>query len=76
VLDNFSHESSTVGTSTPLLSLLALAHIPDQFTKHHNTLRMACEHQVESTRVLWSASSLVFQRTLGTLGPLEFNFLR
>jgi hypothetical protein len=34
-----------------LLSLLALAHIPVQCTKHHNTMRMAYEHQVGSTQV-------------------------
>jgi hypothetical protein len=44
VWGNSSHESSALGTSTPLLSLLALAHILDQCTKHHNTLRMAYEH--------------------------------
>jgi hypothetical protein len=55
---------------------LALTHILDQCTKHHNTLRMACEHQAKSTQVLWSTSSSTFQRTLGTLGQLEFNFLR
>jgi hypothetical protein len=67
VLDNFSHESSTARTSTPLFSLLALTHITDQCTKRHNTLRMACEHLAESTQVLKSTSSM-FQRTLGTLG--------
>jgi hypothetical protein len=51
-LDNFSHESSTVGMSMPLLSLLTLTHTPDQCTKHHNTLRMACEHLAESILVL------------------------
>jgi hypothetical protein len=39
VWDNFSYGFSVVGTSMPPLSLLALAHIPDQCTKHHNTLR-------------------------------------
>jgi hypothetical protein len=52
VWGNFSHESSDVGTSTPPLSLLALAHTPDQCTRHHNTLRMASEHQVGSIQVL------------------------
>jgi hypothetical protein len=52
VWDNFSHESSVVGTSTPPLSLLALAHIPYQCKKHRNTLRMTREHQTQSTPVL------------------------
>jgi hypothetical protein len=52
VWGNSSHESSNVETSTPLLSLLALARIPDQCTKHHNTLKMACEHLAESMQVL------------------------
>jgi hypothetical protein len=52
VWGNFSHESSTIGTSTPLLSLLALAHILDQCEKHHNTLKMDYEHRKESTPVL------------------------
>jgi hypothetical protein len=34
VWDNFSHESSAVGTSMPPLSLLALAHTLDQCKKH------------------------------------------
>jgi hypothetical protein len=52
VWGNFSHESSTAEISTPLLFLLALAHIPDRCTKHHNILRMSCEHQGGPTPVL------------------------
>jgi hypothetical protein len=63
-----SHESSTIGTSTPLLSPLALTHIPDRCMKHHNTLRMASEHLAESILVMLSTSFSMFQRTLGTLG--------
>jgi hypothetical protein len=73
--DNSSHESSTVGTSTPLLSLVALTRILVRCTKHHNTLRMACEKMAESIQVLLSTSSLMSQRTLDTWGPPELNFL-
>jgi hypothetical protein len=72
--DNSFHESSTIRTSNPPLFPLASTHILVWCTKHHNTLRMACEHLAESTQLL-SLTSSMFQKTLGTLGPLEFNFL-
>jgi hypothetical protein len=66
--DNSSHEPSTSGMSMPLVSLLALTHIPVRCTKHHNILRMAYEHLVEPIPGLLSTSASTSQRTLGTLG--------
>jgi hypothetical protein len=65
---NSSHELSIVGTSMPLLSLLALTHIPVWCTKHRNILRMACEHLAEPIPMLLSTSTSTFQMILGTLG--------
>jgi hypothetical protein len=65
---NSSHESSTCGTVMPLLSLPTSIHILVWCTKHHNILRMACEHLAESIPALLSTSSSTSQRTLGTLG--------
>ena len=63
-----SHELSIVGTSMPLLSLPTLTHIPVWCTKHHNILKMACEHLVEPTLALLLTSASTFQMILGTLG--------
>jgi hypothetical protein len=62
-----SHELSIVGTSMPLHSLPALAHIPVRCMKHHNILRMACEHLAEPIPVLLSTSASTSQIILGTL---------
>jgi hypothetical protein len=65
---NSSHELSTVGMSMPLLFLPRLTHITVQCMKHHNILRMACEHLAELTLVLLSTSASTSQMILGTLG--------
>jgi hypothetical protein len=52
VWGNFSQKSLAIGMSMPLPSLLALAHIPVRCKKHHNTLKMDCEHLAGSTLVL------------------------
>jgi hypothetical protein len=65
---NSSNEFSTIGTSTPLLSLLALTRILDRCTKHHNILIIVCECLAESILVLLSTSSSMSQRILSMLG--------
>jgi hypothetical protein len=65
---NSSRELSIVGTSMPLLSLPTLTHIPVRCTKHHNIMRMACEHLAELTLVLLSTSASTSQMILGMLG--------
>jgi hypothetical protein len=63
-----SHESSTVGTSMPLLSLPTLTHMPVWYMKHHNILKMACGHLAESMLVLSSTFSSMSQKILDTEG--------
>jgi hypothetical protein len=52
----------------PLLSLPTLTHIPVWCTKHHNILRMACQHLKESILVLLSTSPSMSQWTFGMMG--------
>jgi hypothetical protein len=65
---NSSHEPSASVMSMPLLSLPTLTHIPVRCTKHHNILRMACEHLVETILVLLSTSASTSQMILGMRG--------
>jgi hypothetical protein len=64
--DNSSHEPSAVRMNTQRLSVLALAQISSRCKKHHNTLRMAREHQAELRLALSSTSLSALQRLLGT----------